>query len=255
MAKVSDNQQDCIGSPKTFTKRQICVSLFFLLLLCAGYLYGVFSRTFRFYTTSVGSDTEYETEAWALVPTDRQGPVPVIVYLHGSGGSLQRSGQTLRTIVDQGYAAVGIEYSKRNTEHFHNQTNQLLDWIASQPWARKNAVVWMGFSLGAQRFLYYLANSDRSPAVLIRVAGGTLPELKKQFPRPLSLPVWMVHGENDRIFPLSDVIQLKQQMLKAGASVRLDVLPRKPHGLKHDRGVVIKLLVDRLKKHFSDGKS
>jgi len=196
----------------------------------------------------VGAGQEHETVGRAVMPAAVSDPLPVVVYLHGSGGSLERDGRALRLLADEGFAAVGLEYEKRDYRKFKLQMDELLDWIEKQRWARREAVVWLGFSLGAQSFLRYLVHSGRSPAVLIRAAGGKLGEGPERLRK--GLPVWMVHGEKDQVFALEDVKALAEELRRLGAEVRLDVLPGRPHGFRDDRGVVLKLLAGRLKRHF-----
>src|SRR5581483_2016998 len=78
---------------------------------------------------------------------------PVVVYMHGSGGSLLACGTELRQFAELGMASVGLEYTQTNRAAFEEQFLALSQYLRHQPWAMSNAVAWAGFSLGAQNTL------------------------------------------------------------------------------------------------------
>ena len=236
---------------------------------------------FVFHEHLIAKGFESTADAWGVTPRSPDARLPVIVFLHGSGGSLRGDGKVLRRVAEAGFAGVGMEYSQRNSAAFHRQFAELLTWIRGQPWADERRIVWLGFSLGAQRMLQHLVRDPESrPAIFIRVAGGMVPELRDaasgnvaasvseqtsdaaqsetggiedaaaRSRSLLQLPVWLVHGENDRLFKLDDVREVKSRLEGMGATVRLDVLPGRPHAFKEDRAMVIKLLIDRVARHF-----
>ena len=208
---------------------------------------------FAFHEHPVAKGSESNAESWVVTPDSPAAQLPVVVFLHGSGGSLRGDGRVLRRIADAGFAGVGLEYSQRNAEEFHRQFAELLTWVPEQPWADGRRIVWLGFSLGAQRMLQHLVRHPESrPALFIRVAGGMVPELRDAASGDLTpkLPVWLVHGENDRLFKLDDVREVQSRLEGMGATVRLDILPGRSHAFKDDRAMVIKLLIDRVARHF-----
>jgi dienelactone hydrolase len=126
-----------------------------------------------------------------VLPKTVAGPLPVVVYLHGSGGSLLGDGNELRQIAEMGLAAVGMEYEEktesrkqkaeietpstgglreRTEDGFDAQFSALLDYLRRQPWADTNRMAWIGFSLGAQRSLSFaLRHPDLQPKLLVRL--------------------------------------------------------------------------------------
>jgi hypothetical protein len=74
-------------------------------------------------------------------------PCPVVVYAHGSGGSLMSDGNNLRQMVELGLAVVSLEYDQTNEAAFAGQFEAVLRYVAGQKWADTNAVAWVGFSL------------------------------------------------------------------------------------------------------------
>ena len=53
-----------------------------------------------------------KAECIAVLPKTAARPLPVVVYLHGAGGSLLGSGNELRQMAEMGLAAVGMEYDQ-----------------------------------------------------------------------------------------------------------------------------------------------
>jgi dienelactone hydrolase len=231
----------------------VTVAFALLSLMSSGVSRASAAGGFAFHEHLVAKGSESNADAWVVTPDSPDARLPVIVFLHGSGGSLRGDGGTLRMMASAGFSAVGMEYSQRNAEEFHRQFAELLIWIREQPWAEDQPIVWLGFSLGAQRMLQHLMQYPESkPALFIRVAGGMVSELRDVAAADLAskLPVWLVHGENDRLFKLDDVREVKSRLEGMGASVRLDVLPGRSHAFKEDRAMVIKLLIDRVARHF-----
>src|SRR5208282_5176098 len=116
-----------------------------------------------------------------------RGRWPVVVYLHGAGGSLLGDGNELRQMAEMGVAAVGIEYCQTNEAVFEAQFSALLGYLGQRRWADTNRVAWVGSSLGAQRSLAYaLRHPDARPRLLVQLAGGWLPELESRVQSPKS---------------------------------------------------------------------
>ena len=103
---------------------------------------------------------------------------PVVIYLQGSGGSLLGSGTELRQVAQLGLVAVGLDYCQTNEGLFDEQFVALHQYLLQQSWAQTNATAWVGFSLGAQRTLSFaLRHPDLQPQLMVRRAGGWVPEL------------------------------------------------------------------------------
>jgi predicted dienelactone hydrolase len=54
-----------------------------------------------------------KAECIAVLPKTAGRPLPVVVYLHGSGGNLLGDGNELRQMAEMGLAAVGMEYEQK----------------------------------------------------------------------------------------------------------------------------------------------
>ncbi len=114
---------------------------------------------------------------------------PVVIYLHGSSGSLLNDGIELRQLAEVGLAAVGLEYDQTNVANFDAQFQALNEFVRKQPWAISNSIAWFGNSLGAQRILSFaLRHPEMQPQLLVRMSGGWIEELDQlsdKDPRPL----------------------------------------------------------------------
>src|ERR1035437_4499920 len=169
---------------------------------------------------------------------------PVIIYTHGSGGSLMNDGNDLRQMAGLGLAAVSLEYNQTNEAAFTAQFETLLRYLGRQKWADTNAIVWVGFSLGANRTLdFALQHPEQQPQLLVQLSGaGLAPEDGRQRTEVggrrseayLHCPVLLVHGEQDEMFPVADTKRLASVLQSNGVPVELKIIPGIPHGMRSE---------------------
>ncbi len=76
-----------------------------------------------------------------VLPKTQSGPLPVVIFLHGSGGTVLASGNDLRGISEMGIAAVGMDYCQTNEARFEAEFTALLDYVRRQRWADMTAKV------------------------------------------------------------------------------------------------------------------
>src|SRR6185503_18897338 len=91
-----------------------------------------------------------------VLPKNAVEPLPVVIYLYGSGGSAVASGNELRQLAEMGFAAVTFDFDETNHVTFQHQFAALLGFLKHQKWADTHRTVWVGYSLGAQRLLSYV---------------------------------------------------------------------------------------------------
>jgi dienelactone hydrolase len=203
----------------------------------------------------VKSPGQGKAQCIAVLPKTAPRPLPVVVYLHGSGGSLLGDGNELRQMAEMGLAAVGIEYCQTNEAVFEAQFGALLNHLSRQRWADTNRMAWVGSSLGAQRSLAYaLRHAGCQPKLLVQLAGGWVPQLESRvqslkskvrraeskveappsepstLDSQLSTSVLLLHAERDEVFPLSQARQVAACLETNGVPVELKVLPGESHG-------------------------
>jgi predicted esterase len=215
-------------------------------------------------------------------PKSDRGRWPVVVYLHRAGGSLLGDGNELRQLAEMGLAAVGMEYEGKaesgkqkaeiegpgtgdaregTQDGFDEQFSRLLSELGRQPWADTNRMAWVGSSLGAQRVLSFaLRHPDSRPKLLVRLAGGWVPELDRfkvrgsgfkvqgSLVQPSTLnsqpstAVLLVHSERDEVFPLSEAQRVAACLQTNGVPVELKLLPGEGHSLGANRLLVFRVI-------------
>jgi dienelactone hydrolase len=191
-------------------------------------------------------------------------PCPVIIYAHGSGGSLMNDGFELRQMAEMGLAVVSIEYNQSNEVAFASELESVSGYIARQKWADTNAIAWVGFSLGANRLLdFALQHPNQRPQLLVLLSGDGLqpsaildpPSLKLRRTGPPSsspmCPVLLLHGEQDEVFPVADTERFAAMLLSNGVPMDLKILPGLSHGMEPDRGVVFRGIGEYCRAHLS----
>jgi predicted esterase len=201
----------------------------------------------------------------AVLPKTAAKPLPVIIYLHGAGGSLLGSGNDLRQMAEMGLATVGIEYNQTNETAFEAQFEALQRYLLQQEWADANAMAWVGFSLGAQRqAAFLLKHPELQPGLLVRLAGGWVPELEgfRGSPSPRPSPpgegessaspgpptfkgvsnVLILHGDQDNVFPPAAAEQVTAVFRTNGVPVDFKILAGQGHNLEPNRALVFRAI-------------
>jgi pimeloyl-ACP methyl ester carboxylesterase len=181
---------------------------------------------------------------------------PVVVNVHGSGGAWLRDGNDLRQFAELGMAAMEFDYDQTNTGAFEGEFAAVLDYVRRQSWANTNAMAWVGFSLGSQNTLRnLLKHPEIRPGVYVRLAGGWIPELDNSTlsHQPLAFPVLLVHGENDKTFPVEEARRLAELLRTNGTDVTLHVVPGHGHVMDSDRRVVFRLIAEYCKAKLTPG--
>ena len=178
---------------------------------------------------------------------------PVIIYAHGSGGSLMTDGYHLRQMAELGLSVVSLEYNQSNEVAFTDQFEALLQYVGRQPWADTNAIAWVGFSLGAiNTFAYARQHPAQPPQLLVQLGGaGFIEEAGSRKPEVnLHCPVLLVHGDQDEIFPVADTRRLFSLLQTNGVPVELKILPGLPHNMEPDQGVVFRAIGEYCRSHL-----
>ena len=86
-------------------------------LLCLGALFWAKGRDpFQRIRFEVKVPGHGRVECIAVLPKMGARPLPVVIYLHGSGGSLLGDGNELRQLAEMGLAAVGMEYEQKTED-------------------------------------------------------------------------------------------------------------------------------------------
>lgn len=219
-------------------------------IVVAGMVWATNRMPHRVVDFQLRSGSGRENAGAAVLPKGAE-KLPVVIYLHGSGDSLERSTGALRQFAELGMATVCMDYTQTNSAAFTAEFESLLSWLSRQPWADTNRIAWVGFSLGAQRMLSYLCSKPSAqPLFLVRLGGGMVAELTNSTPT-ISGRVWLVHGESDEAFRLSEAAEVKKRLLAARMSVELTVLPGQPHAFGENRALVHRLIAERCRNELA----
>ncbi len=163
---------------------------------------------------------------------------PVIIYAHGSGGSLMNDGFVLRQMAELGLAVVSLDYHQTNATMFPAEMEAVQNHLAHQNWADTNAIAWVGMSLGANRMMDLVQrHPERQPQLLVQLSGaGWNPSSN------LHCPVLFIHSDQDEVFPLADTERLAFELRTNGVPVQLKILHGLSHGLGPERGVIFRFV-------------
>ena len=167
------------------------------------------------------------------------GKYPAVLALHGSGGIREGwSDQPSRLMAGQGYSVFLVHYFERTgtigadpeTTHRH-----FPDWMRTIgdaiTFAMKHEsvdparVALLGFSLGAYLALA-VASVDPRVTAVVDFFGG-LPEELHGFTR--MPPVLILHGEDDRVVPVSEATRLQQLLERTGTPYEIKLYPGAGH--------------------------
>lgn len=167
---------------------------------------------------------------------------PVVIYAHGSGGTLMNDGNDLRQIAELGLATISLEYDQTNETVFAAQFETLLGYLGLQKWANTNAIAWVGFSLGASRTLEFaLQHPEQQPKLLVQLSGAGLPEGQTNSSlESMRCPVFLVYGDHDDIFPVADTKRLASILQAKGLATDIKIIAGSWHGTELEHAVVIR---------------
>jgi carboxymethylenebutenolidase len=167
------------------------------------------------------------------------GRYPAVLALHGSGGLGEGfADQPSRMMAAQGYAVFLIHYFERTgtlradysttQRHFPDWMKTIGDaitYVGSHASVDANRIGLLGFSLGAFLSLAVASLEPRVKAV-VEFFGG-LPEELHGFQR--MPPVLILHGEADRVVPVSEATKLQQLLERAGTPYEMKLYPGAGH--------------------------
>jgi carboxymethylenebutenolidase len=169
------------------------------------------------------------------------GKYRAVVALHGSGGIREGwSTQPATLMAGQGYSVFLLHFFDRTgtvradyeTTHRHfpdwmRTIGDAVTFAAQNPLVDANRIGLLGFSLGAFLALAVASVDPRVKAV-VEFFGG-LPEELHGTPR--MPPVMILHGEDDRVVPVSEAVKLQQVLERTGTPYEMKLYPGAGHVL------------------------
>lgn len=220
----------------------------FFALLFFGFLIFLHSRDpFRRTMFTLKTKDGLHTHGISMLPVGFQ-KGPIVIYIHGAGGSWLIDGNDLRQFAEMGMAVVDFDYDQDNADRFDEEFSAILEYTHRQSWGSTN-VAWVSFSLGSQNTLrYLLRHADYRPQLYVRLAGGPVSNMEEMasLPKPWP-PVLVVQGQNDGFFSAEDAERVVKFLRSKQTSVTLRILPGHGHAFENDRPVVLRLIAEYCK--------
>ncbi len=169
------------------------------------------------------------------------GKYRTVIALHGSGGIREGwSTQPATLMAGQGYSVFLLHFFERTgtvradyeTTHRHfpdwmRTIGDAITFAAQNPSVDANRIGLLGFSLGGFLALAVASVDPRVKAV-VEFFGG-LPEELQGVPK--MPPVLIVHGEEDRVVPVSEAVKLQQLLERTGSPYEMKLYPGAGHVL------------------------
>ena len=172
------------------------------------------------------------------------GPFPAVVIIHGSGArdlALDDFEDVCSKLAEHGYYAEFIEYYSQTdavaptdlnamAQNFPTWLNEVQSGVGvlkKNPAIAPKKVGLMGFSLGAFIALTYGLSYPDDVAAIVDYYGGLDPSL---LPKVSSMPpVLILHGDGDRIVPVSLARDLDAALTKADRPHEMKIYPGAQH--------------------------
>ncbi|MGD2063774.1 MAG: PHB depolymerase family esterase [Nitrospirota bacterium] len=172
---------------------------------------------------------------------DPQEDYPLLVFLHGLGGSAEqtlRSGYPVFTrqghyvLLPQAPQPHGRGYSwydlgdpgklRRDLDTAEHMVKRLIEEVVSEHHIDRKKMVLSGFSQGGRLSFYIGIRNPRLFAQIIPVGGYYMPEaLDPYIDRLGGLKIRIVHGERDTVSPYDDIRQAYELLHSKGVDVTL----------------------------------
>jgi predicted peptidase len=187
-------------------------------------------------------DARISTEIRALlsVPADDaampEDGWPLVLFLHGAGERgedldqvaswgpprLIRAGRELPCIVLAPQCPRGLWWEP-------SSLLALLDQVIAEQPVDPDRVIVTGLSMGGYGTLDLVATAPERFAAAVPICGG-LPKPLLLAPAVARVPLWLFHGTDDRIVPLSESVRVVEAVRAAGGTARLTAY----EGVGHD---------------------
>jgi carboxymethylenebutenolidase len=172
------------------------------------------------------------------------GPFPAVVLLHGAGPRNMGTDQfedLCAKLADHGYYTEFIEYySQTAPASVGNVPGMMRDfpiWLTEvqagvaalkkNPAVNPHKIAMMGFSLGSFISLSYGSSNPSDVAAIVEYYGGLIPGSDAH--AASMPPVLIIHGDIDRIVPVSQATDLDAALTKAGRPHEMKIYPGAEH--------------------------
>lgn len=174
---------------------------------------------------------------WVCTPEDYQDTLqtkPVILFLHGASlcgknlDRVRRYGPLHALAMGRQIDAVIIAPQNPGGAWKPQRINKVVDWVFAHYTVDTNRLYVIGMSLGGYGTIDYSAAYSHRIAASMAMCGGGNP---KDYCGLNEVPLWILHGTNDRAVPVSQSQKVINAMKQCGDTPRLRFT--KLHGVDH----------------------
>ena len=162
---------------------------------------------------------------------------PLIITLHGASGGDPNAHKTTACYAEPGFEALDaiiISPNGRNLQwpELYNQqmvlslVNLAMLYLPVDP----DKIVVNGYSNGGNGAWFFAETQPTVFAAGIPMASSYNTFASNGSPRKINTPLYVIHGENDELFPLADTQTWVNATKEAGTNITLEVAP----GLSHN---------------------
>ena len=128
-----------------------------------------------------------------------------------------------------------LQTFRQRMREWRQETGQLLDYLATRPDVQADRIAYFGSSFGASTALPLLAMERRYKAAVLNLAGFTYRQLPPEidainFAPRITMPVLMLDGRYDHLFPLELSQKPLYELLGSPASQKRHVIYDAGHG-------------------------
>jgi dienelactone hydrolase len=147
-----------------------------------------------------------------------------------------------------------LQSFRQRMHDWRQETGQLLDYLSTRPDVRPDGIAYFGASFGASTALPLLAMEQRYKAAVLQLAGFTYRQLPPEidainFVPRITMPVLMLDGRFDHLFPLELSQKPLYELLGSPAGQKRHVIYDAGHG-GLPRGQVIQEALTWLDKYL-----
>ncbi len=174
----------------------------------------------------------------AIVPSiSNDGLKPLFVHLHGASGGNSDAHKSTDCYLEPALENLDAYVISPNggVNLWHEAVNQV-QVLALTDFAKKywnvdpNKIVVVGYSNGGNGSWFFAETQPELFSAAIPMASSYSTFDTNGSPRKIKTPLYVIHGENDELFPLSDTQNWVESSVQAGSEIEFIVAP----GLTHN---------------------
>jgi poly(3-hydroxybutyrate) depolymerase len=186
-------------------------------------------------TTRSTFDYSGKSRTYYFFIPDGEGPLPLVLLLHGSGRNGQIMVDAWKKLASKEHfilaAPDSYQSSNWNTEDDPPDfLHAVIDQVKAKHAVDENRIYLFGHSAGAA-FAWILAVADSHFFAAVAMHAGALTPQNEQFfsyaERRTPIAIWV--GDHDSYFPLDIVLATKKEFESHGFHVELSVMPHHDH--------------------------